>query len=365
MNEVWNRLLRIGAATGTLLTVFLLAALVGCGPLPVCQTTDPPGGVLGVCVPIPSTTPVATPVPTPTPTPAPSPTPSPTPTPSPSPGNDLDFPQGVPDSEFEGRAALPLLHDVVNAAMRWITGCDVGSDCKHQLPPNIFEASVISKLRSEGYAAGEHRKNESDEIAVRTTAKSDGAGCRFEGYHVTTYSATPSVVWARVPSEECAGDRCPQVGGGAYRGDTIIPDRYCAGLRADCPVKLPLQGYTVMLELGRYGTSGQQYDATASLSVIDVQDAGPIPPAGWTGTCLARRCFLAGEKDHIHGAACTRELCGAAIDYTAEGGSLVVNWVEGYRVKVTGDGGVLTGRCPNSSAAVVKRLIGQNIVGGQ
>jgi len=352
-------------------TLFLLLGAPSCrlklppGPFP----TPPP-----IPSPVPSPTPSPsappTPVPTPSATPAPTPSPSPIPTPSSPPPVTTGFPQGVADSDFTGQAALPVLADVVNGVMRDLTGCDVGSGCHHGKTPQEFMAAVIAKLRERGYVAGQHEDGRSDEIAIRITAKSDGAGCRWEGFHISTFSTDPAVVWAGKPSVPCAGADCPHVGGGSYRGDTIIPDDYCAGL-ADCPVKLKdLDGdrLNLALQVGPHGTSGQQFDSTPILSTIGL--AHPFPDLrnlpGYTGSCVGpRQCLIAGEKDVIHGAACTVELCGRAISYSVSG-DVVLNWVDGYTAKITvGSSGLLTATCPNFSAATVSRLVGQSAGGGR
>ncbi len=188
------------------------------------------------CATCPSSPPEACPSPSPNPSPspvppAPPPAPTPTPPPSPAPGASSGFPQGVPDSEFQGRASRPVLGDVVNRAMADLTGCDVGTRCEHGMTPHEWQRRVYLAFRARGYAAGEHREGESDEIAVRASAK---GVCVWEAFHVSTYSATPAVVWASTPRAPCAGEQCPHLGGGAYRGDTIIPERYCAGMAA-CP----------------------------------------------------------------------------------------------------------------------------------
>jgi hypothetical protein len=113
-----------------------------------------------------------------------------------------------------------------------------------------------------------------------------------------------------------------------------------------CPLQLPLSGYEVGLRIGTHGTSGQQWDATPFI-------AGPsstIPPRGWTGACRTQQCDLSPEKDPEHGAVCTVQLCGAAVEYSlfpADAG--FINWVQGYTVKLTlSRAATLTGRCPVS-----------------
>lgn len=132
------------------------------------------------------------------------------------------FPQGVPDEDFVAMASSPADTDpavdaAVNAAMKSLTGCNVGSACplsaaqypgaNAHLQCQSWFAAVNAKLREEGLCAGLHEVGFTDEIAVSNT----GCKGRWYGYHVCNYGG-PLVVWspgARRGWWQIAPARCP------------------------------------------------------------------------------------------------------------------------------------------------------------
>jgi hypothetical protein len=159
------------------------------------------------------------------PDPTPTPTPEPTPTPTPDPVESCSFPQGIPDQEFTGLPVSSVHAEVVNEVMAEITGCKVGSRCVHKKSPQEFMQLVVVALRERGLCAGQHITGRTDEIAV----SSDCEGV-WEGYHITTWAAKPTVVWSP----------------GSHRPAYKIPPSYCTinhnpppPIQLDCPDPVP------------------------------------------------------------------------------------------------------------------------------
>jgi len=115
---------------------------------------------------------------------------------------------------------------------------------------------------------------------------------------------------------------------------------------ASCPLQLPLAGYGLGLRIGPHGDAPQQKDATPFVKRGN-DPTVPWPPLGWTGACRPNQCDLGAEKDPEHGDICTRTLCGPSIIYSLEPPeSGIINWVDGYTVKVTMSApGRLLGAC--------------------
>jgi hypothetical protein len=113
---------------------------------------------------------------------------------------DCAFPQGVPDEAFSGGSQNnPALGDRVNAVMRDLTGCNIGSTCSLSTYAGAtadekcqsWFAAVNAALRAQGLCAGLHEEGVTDEIAVSDT----GCTGRWYGYHVCYYGG-PTVVWS-------------------------------------------------------------------------------------------------------------------------------------------------------------------------
>lgn len=84
---------------------------------------------------------------------------------------------------------------MVNVVMANLTGCNIGSDCRHgdgigEAGAQKWMARVIAQLQLRGLCAGQHETGVTDEIAVAT--KCDGP---WEGYHVANFGGG-KVVWS-------------------------------------------------------------------------------------------------------------------------------------------------------------------------
>lgn len=133
-------------------------------------------------------------------------------------GGPCSFPQGVPDADYIASACTyqdtdKSVDDAVNAAMAKLSGCSVGSDCPlgqpgdntHILCQGWFVA-VAQELRAQGFCAGQHVLDYTDEIAVSNTC-CEG---KWYGYHICNYGGG-KVVWNP----------------GARRGWWVITPSYC------------------------------------------------------------------------------------------------------------------------------------------
>jgi len=119
-------------------------------------------------------------------------------------GPDCSFPQGVPDPDFIESASSyqdtdPAVDAAVNAVMESLSGCGAMTDCDiagfpgttaEEICQSWFDA-VNSKLREQGFCAGQHVQGATDEIAVNNTC----CAGKWYGYHVCNYGG-PKVVWA-------------------------------------------------------------------------------------------------------------------------------------------------------------------------
>ena len=133
----------------------------------------------------------------------------------------LRFPQ-IPERDILVVPGIPTLHEEVNAEIQaMFPGCTVGQRCDGQgYSPQAFFSVLNQRLRARGLWAGQHREGESDEMTVSRIC----AGT-WENYHAFNYGdAGP--MWANPVSSPCAGHACTGKGT-SYRGNTLIPSRYC------------------------------------------------------------------------------------------------------------------------------------------
>lgn len=215
----------------------------------------------------------------PTPTPCPEPTPTPTPTPEPG----CSFPQGLPEGEYTGAEASSTKAALVNAVMAEITGCNVGSRCLHGKSPQEWMQLVVAAIRERGTCAGQHIDGQTDEIAVKV----DNA-CRWEGYHITTHGANPTVVWAP----------------GAVRPSWIIPSRYCGDVAQDgCPAPLPDKTkfkINLAKHNGKWDATPTTVMTCAYCAEIGLGEMGGVPRCG----CPMR------PEGNVYRSACERYVLG-------------------------------------------------------
>lgn len=358
----------------------LLAQSKACDSCPAPGPTPPPSTTTTTTQPpVPSTTTTTTTMPAPQPTPTPIP-----------PLAGCKAPQGV---EWSIGPVTSTRARLVNEVMAGLTGCHVGAgDCVHGSGAGDAGAQkwmnrVIYELRMRGVCAGQHIAGSeelrqrrhvaflekrafstgTDEIAVAVGA------CEgfWEGYKIANFGGG-KVIWAIegggegppganrrswTPTSGCSATPppptpSPSPGPTPTPGPVPTPTPPPAG---SCPLQLPIpEPYVLEMRIGPHGSSGQQYDATPYIK----GPASAMPPPGWTGSCRTQQCDLSPEKDPQHGTACTLQLCGATLDYKLLPSSAgIINWVQGYTVKVTLAGpAVLMGTCPVSGIAASRNV---------
>lgn len=332
----------------------------------------------GTPVPVPTPLPTPTPPPTTTQPPAPPTTtqpPVPVPTPTPTPIPPLAGCRAPQGSWIDPQPAARTLQGQIKAVIVALSGCNDGSDCPLE-NDNLqsWQERVIAELRARGLCSGMHEDGVSDEITVAPICTA-----RWEGYRV--FGCTPPV--PSDPPTDCneiprrvsykCFDTCPVIGRGKVRWafPTLgyVPAASCASPpptpipptpspapsptpspippAVACPLQWPVpEPYVLEMRIGPHGSSGQQYDATPYIK----GPSSAIPPPGWTGSCRTQQCDLSPEKDPQHGTACTVQLCGAELHYRLVPSLAgVINWVNGYTVKVTLTGpAMLMATCPVS-----------------
>jgi hypothetical protein len=103
------------------------------------------------------------------------------------------FPQGVPNEDFTMGPVMRAYAPTVNTAMRTLTGCDIGTDCRTNMEPDEWMHAVIDLVQRTGLCAGRHidtTPGGTDEIAV--TADCSGW---WEGYKIYNYGGG-KVIWS-------------------------------------------------------------------------------------------------------------------------------------------------------------------------
>lgn len=277
-------------------------------------------------------------MPQPPPTPQPPPSPAPSPSPAPAPGAiDLgtDNPEPTPlvggKLAEDGAKPYDEFAADVNKSIDVACGrCENGTEVTDWV---AYVKAVRDTIRSSyGYGASyDWAHGDPDPaIAGRVPEGTKGLGSELSVWrngHLESYQVVTSQRKVR---------RAP----GAFRSLATI-----AGL---CPLTIPRDGYSVGLRVEHHGTSGQQYATTPFVK----DDGGQFPPRFWTGACRAHQCDVAPEKDPTHGESCTADLCGFPLGYSVDPpDSALVNWVDGYTVKITPAGhGTLVARCPIGGA---------------
>ena len=121
---------------------------------------------------------------------------------------ECSFPQGVPGGDFTQGPVLTEFAGQVNANMKEITGCEIGTDCPTGMAPDPWMHAVIEKLQAQGLCAGRHvdtTPGGTDEIAVSASCTA-----AWEGYKVYNYGGG-KVIWspnANRPSWTITPDHC-------------------------------------------------------------------------------------------------------------------------------------------------------------
>lgn len=223
------------------------------------------------------------------------------------PDEGCSFPQGQEQNLTMG----PVMRNyapTVNTAMRELTGCDIGTDCRTGMEPDEWMHAVIEAVKTTGLCAGRHidtTPGGTDEIAV--AARCDGW---WEGYKVYNYGGG-KVIWSPNADRPAWKLNDPSACGGGP-GPTPPPTPPPSG---DCPEPHP---DTARMQFKCREHNGildctwvtiNQPDFCASIGYCCMPGTGNPPNTCGSPGCVPRGgCPVRGDGDPLR-PICEAELC--------------------------------------------------------